>query len=284
MNSVDIKAEINRLKAKISASTDKDIVDALEYKLAALEAQLVAAEKDEKQDAILEAAVVESKLPEEEIEKLLRFGRMQLNQKKLKELGETVSKLEANAPDHPNVLELRAEILCEKKEFQKALQLLKRARKLAPKDAHLERRLAEVAIKASYSQNFDSMMMGELSDSPFLSKGDITAGATYATIYSVFFPGAGHIVIGQTGKGITMLILWLSCISYLVGTGSLQRGLVGLFARTSSGEVGMLAIGIGFIAVMIHMIAIFECAALSKRKSPGIRIEKPKPPVNLPFD
>ena len=71
MNSVDIKAEINRLKAKISASTDKDIVDALEYKLAALEAQLVAAEKDEKQDAILEAAVVESKLPEEEIEKLV---------------------------------------------------------------------------------------------------------------------------------------------------------------------------------------------------------------------
>jgi hypothetical protein len=49
----------------------------------------------------------------------------------------------------------------------------------------------------------------------------------------------------------------------------------------------MLIVGLGFVAAMDYLVALFECAALAKKgNNNGKRplVERPKPPVDLPFE
>lgn len=281
LKSTEIKTEIIRLEAKLSASDDKDIVDALKGKIALLNEDLSRAIESEKVPEISLSTPEPAKPKNDaELEKLLARARMYFTQKKWNDLESSLTNLESQSPDHPNVLELRAEWHLNRKENSKAFQLLKKARKLAPQDRNIEKRLAEVAIIADSAMNLDAMLRSG-SDSMLIGDGDLTAGATYATIYSVILPGSGHIVIGQSIKGFVMMFSWICCIVYLVIE---FRSKPGLLRGDGLSQIGMIPISVGFIAALIHMVSIFECAARAKTSSPKKRLDRPVPPSNLPFE
>lgn len=280
----ELKAEIARLSAKISASSDQDIVEALKFKKEALETELVEAIQKVEADEAIEVTVPDGapELPPAEIEKLIRAARAHFAADRKPALREALAELEKVAPNHIDVLELKADQLIAAKDFVSAVPVLKKARKLAPKSKSIEEKLAQASLKAAYAGSIESQLRAGLSDSPFIGEGDIKASATSATFVSLFLPGSGHIFIGQTVKGIVYLCFWLFSIIpllILVKNESERAGGARQF------DFSMPMIFLGFIAVMTYMIALFEIAAIAKRG--GGRREapsRPRPPVDLPFE
>ncbi len=281
----ELKAEIARLGAKISASSDHDIVEALKFKKDALEAELVEAIQKVEAEAAVEEVSAEPvvELAPAEVERLIRAARAHFAADRKPALREALAELEKAAPNHPDVLELKADQLMAAKDFVSAVPVLKKARKIAPKSKSIEEKLAQASLKAAYAGSIESQLRAGLSDSPFLGEGDIKASATSATFVSLFLPGSGHLFIGQTVKGIVYLCFWLLSIIpllILVKSESERAGGARQF------DFSMPMIFLGFIALMTYMIALFELGAIAKRGGAARREppSRPKPPVDLPFE
>ena len=141
----ELKAEIARLAAKISASSDHDIIDALKFKKDALEAELISTIQKVEEAAELEVTSTEPEieLPSAEVEKLIRTARAHFSAERKPALREALATLEKAAPNHPDVLELKADQLMLAKDFVSAVPVLKKARKIAPKSKSIEEKLAQ---------------------------------------------------------------------------------------------------------------------------------------------
>ena len=282
----DLKAEIARIQAKRSASSDKDIIEALQFKEEALADQLKVAlqELEEAKDLEAAEAAPEVELSPEEVQKDIRLARAHLAGDRRPAAREILTRLEKTAPNNVDVLELKADMLLLNKDVTNALPVLKKARKLAPKDVSIEKKLAEVAMRASTVGTFDDQMRG--GDSLLMiSQSDMKASATAATVCSVILPGLGHLVVGMTTKGIVYLSIWLITMvpfSILVG-----NQLNAIHGNIHNFNPSMTIIGLGFVGAMCYFVALFECAALGKSGGGGGKrppIDRPKPPVDLPFE
>jgi tetratricopeptide (TPR) repeat protein len=284
-SSLEIKSEINRIKAKLSASADKDIKEALQFRLDALEKELAQVLDAEEKEQVEEIVKVESANPTNsgQLEKDIRSAHLHIVAGRKQEAKTLLEKLSAESPNNAEVLELRADLLIINKNFEEATKLLKTARKLSPENKVIERKLAEAALKSTSFGSLEDQLRAAESDLPILGEGDITATATAATVLSLILPGSGHIVIRKMTKGMTYMITWLLLMGYLLWEGTIFKGLVGFIAGRDT-NFSMGPIFCAFIAVGIHLIAIMECAAISKRTGPRIIVEKPKPPVDLPFE
>ena len=279
----ELKAEIARLAAKISASSDHDIIDALKFKKDALEAELIGAIQKVEEAAELEVTSTEPEieLPSAEVEKLIRTARAHFSAERKPALREALATLEKAAPNHPDVLELKADQLMSAKDFVSAVPVLKKARKIAPKSKSIEEKLAQASLKAAYAGSIESQLRAGLSDSPFLNDGDMKASPTAATFASLFLPGAGHLFIGQTTKGVIYLCCWFLFMVplLLIFKGEFIR------SQGRNFELSMPMIFLGFLALMTYMLALFELASLAKRGGSKREVPiRPKPPVDLPFE
>lgn len=279
----EIKDEIQRLTAKLSASSDPDIREALSYRLKALTTQLEQLKAQE---------VKESKPPEviqqieplagEELEKQIRFAHAHLTGSRLDQAKSIVDLLEKSNPNDAQVLLLSADLKIAKKDLKGAQEVLKLARKLYPQSVEIDRKLGEVALSQVKTGSLEDQLRAAESDI-FIGDGDIAATATWATVISMILPGAGHIAIGKTVKGGIYMVSWMVIVGFLLWEGSLFKGFAKFMAAREA-NIPMIALMGGFLALGIHLVAIFECAALAKGNSGRRQIEKPKPPVDLPFE
>jgi len=282
---VDLKAEIARIKAKRSASSDKDIQEALQFKEEALAAQLKVAEGElatERETVVTEQATEE--IPQAEVEKLIRLARAHLAGDRKPAARDILEKLEKSSPNNVDVLELKADMLLLNRDVANAKPILQKALKLDPKNVNVEKKLAEVSFRYATIGSVDDQLRMGLTDSPFIGQGDMKASATAATVCSVFLPGLGHLVSGMTSKGIAYLSIWIVTLvpfSILVGN---QLKVINGNMHNFNPSMPMIALG--FVAAMDYFVALFECAALGKGAKMAKRpmIERPKPPVDLPFE
>jgi len=220
-----------------------------------------------------------------EIERQIRLARAHLAGDRKPAAREIMARLEKAAPNNVDVLELKADMLIASKDITNALPLLKKARKADPSNVTVEKKLAEVAMKAATLGSIDDQLrMGV--GSTLIAEGDMKATPTAATVCSVFLPGLGHLVVGMTTKGIVYLTIWILSVvplAWLMRT-ELQR----IHGNMNNFSPSMLIIGLFFVAAMCWFVALFECAALGKSNSMGTGkrklIEHPKPPVDLPFE
>lgn len=283
----ELKTEIARIQAKKSASSDKDIQEALLFKEESLTAQLKAAEQEleAEQEALVTAAGPAEELTPAEIEREIRLARAHIAGDRKPAAREILQRLEVAAPNDVDVLELKADLLLLNKDVTNALPILKKARKLDPKNVSIEKKLAEVAMRSSTVGSFDDQMRSNLGDT-FIGDGDMKASPTAATVCSVFLPGLGHFVTGMTTKGIVYVTIWiLTVVPFSIMAGNELKRING---NMHNFNPSMLMIGFGFIAAMDYLVALFECAALGKKgassNSKRPVVERPKPPVDLPFE
>ncbi len=281
---VDLKAELSRIKAKLSASSDRDIIEALQFKADALTDQIAAAVK-EVEAAEEAAALVEptEEIGVDEIERQIRLARAHIAGDRKPAARDIMARLEKAAPNNVDVLELKADMLIASKDIQNALPLLKKARKADPTNVTVEKKLAEVAMRSATMGSIDDQMRAGL-DGTLIAEGDMKATPTAATVCSVFLPGLGHLFVGMTTKGIVYITVWLLTIvplAYLM-QGELNR----IHGNMNNFSPSMIIIGLFFVAAMCWFVALFECAALGKKPGSSKRkqIEHPKPPVDLPFE
>lgn len=276
----DLKAEILRISAKLQATSDPDVAEALRFKLEALNTELQELEKAIEEEA---AAAIKEVQPKREatpaeIETLIRHARAHFSADRKPALRQALSELDEVAPNHPDVLELKADQMIAAKDFVHAKPILQQALKLAPKSKSIEEKLALVSLKSTFAGSLEDQLRMGLSDTPLLTDGDIKASPTAATIASALIPGAGHLFLGMSSKAAAYMIFWFgSMIPLILLIKSTTDRLKGF-------ELTMPMIFLAFIGLMTYMLALFECASVGKRQGKRKAIERPKPPVDLPFE
>lgn len=102
-----------------------------------------------------------------------------------------------------------------------------------------------------------------------------------ATMLSVLLPGLGQIVMGQTRKGVLVMVTWALAIIMINLMPGGFNGLMSLFGASRE-EFNPSVLLPCFVAVAAHMGSIFDAASQAKRAQP-VRIERPVPPVDKPF-
>ena len=280
----ELKTEHARIKAKLSASSDPDIVEALQFKVDALTEQIDATTKEmelaEEEDKRFEPA---EQISTDDIERQIRLARAHIAGDRKPAARDILARLELSVPNNVDVLELKADMLIASKDMTNALPLLKKARKADPTNVTVEKKLAEVAMRAATMGSIDDQLRYGLSGT-LIAEGDMKATPTVATVCSLFLPGLGHLFVGMTTKGIVYIIVWVISVvplTYLVIT-ELNR----IRGNMNNFNPSLLIVGLFFVAAMCWFVALFECAALGKKPGSGKRkvIEHPKPPVDLPFE
>lgn len=323
----ELEAEAARVQAKLWASSDQDIVDALKLKLDALQSQIsnlkdelaaTKAEQEKQQEAVLAAQAEERRKQEaaaksfrdftpaekDAYERLYRIARAELTAGKKDAAKGRLRELRLMVADHPEVDEFEGDLALLEGNAEAAISSFKRALEVNPANYALERKLGEVVLRVKSGLTIDDQMRANLSDSPFLSESDIQAGSTPALVYTLFLPGMGHITLARTKKGLTILTVWLIAVfmvfllredlANLIGAGRVPGAPdSGKPIDTSGAEQVLFSIRTGtafvllplFTAIITHLVALIEIAQMASQKpKQKIEVERPKPPVNLPFE
>ncbi len=229
---------------------------------------------------------VEPPTPEQMVEadRLIQLARVEKMRGNAARSTEILEQASAVAPGAPSVLEMLGDDLAERKRFREARDAYGTAVKLDPKNVGLETKYAEMVLRGGTNRTADEMLRMGYSDSPFLTPDDHVANANVATILNLFVPGIGQIVMGRTVSGIVILAVWLVCVGFLVAfrqdLGQLFKSMAGGSSQISGSVIAPLLLG-----GAVHLGAILNAASIAKAGGASRqRVEKPTPPVNLPFE
>ena len=209
-------------------------------------------------------------------EKFIReahIASMRGDRAKAKEL---LDEAEKAAPHSATVLVALGDAAIERHNQKEALRLYDLAKAAEPGNVAIERKHAETAFRISQGTIFDPTIG---------SQGvEAVASAKAAVVLSVFLPGLGQMVTGEVAKGIAMMVAWAGgwVWALLLGFNGLF-GMIGLRASKEANPTVLLPLA---IAILSHMIAIFDAAAKAKTAERR-KILRPPPPdegKNLPFE
>ncbi len=210
----------------------------------------------------------------EDAERLLRQARLAQTRGQRQSAADLYRQAAAAAPADPSLLAAAGEGLLELRRTQEAKQLLERAKGLAPDDPSVERAYAK-AVLAAAEGDWAGFSQG--------AAGIDYASAKSATILTLLLPGLGQLVVGQASKGAMLLAGWLVCLVVAVlipnGLGGLARMMLGQLSAPVNMLV-LLPLGGMFV---FWLSAVYDMNAQAKKAKPG-RPERPKPPVDLPFE
>ncbi len=284
----EARAEYGRLRLKRKESTDKDVQSALDMRLKQLE--------DEFGDSLKLNAVIPSapKLTFSEDltppdPKILRETDMLLaraNHSRLKgdkSLAERLVK-EAfeKAPNSVAVLEVMGDDYLEKRMFDYAKETFARAKLLDPKNANIERKFGTAVLRKFNAGSLDDQMRNGLSDGILLNSEDQVAGSASAVFLSAFLPGLGHLILGRSATGLSIMAGWIVCSIWFLFR---YKDFVGLI-QAALGKGGSIEMGV--LVPLFLMVCIWIATLKSLTGSPKSdsrkKIDHPRPPVDLPFE
>lgn len=177
----------------------------------------------------------------------------------------------ALAPNAPSVLQAIGDAHVEAKRWIEARDAYGKAIRLEPGNVALERKHASVVFQIAQAQ------LGSTASS---SSFDSMASARAAALYSLLLPGLGHVLSGYPGVGFGIMGAWVVSVVafFLTGPG---RFVEWAFGRGT--DFSVLTFVFAIVALSIH---IGSASVLAKEaKSAAKRsVERPRPPVDLPFE
>jgi len=279
------QAEVDRLRQKQSELKDQDLVLALQDRIDSLEAEILRNRKPEPEPV----PVAPTPTTPDQVRKadnLIRESRVEKMRGNKARATTLLQEAAAAAPSSATVLEALGDDLVERKQYKSALDAYKNASALAKGNVGIERKVAVTALKVSGIGSIEDQLRRDLSDSPFLAADDSLASVGVARILSAIIPGSGQIVLGRTGQGITILLLWLICIAGIVvmknDFSALVRMLFGLKGDHHPNLVVLLPI---FGTLVMYFVSLGTMrgggGGGGRPKGP---IDRMPPPVNLPFE
>lgn len=276
----EIESQIGKLAVELARAKEPVVREALEAKIASLTAELPAPVEPEP-----EPGPARDLTPDERRKFDLEIQRARLmvgrGERDPAEAG--VKSLAAEYGEQPEILELRGDLAMGRKRVADARAFYDLARKLRPKDAALERKYADAVFGATGIGSLEDQLRASESSTPLLDV-DASARGGIATALSLFVPGLGQWVLGRQIKGIVFFSIWGVATLYVLAHGKM---IPGLFRTIGFGHGGEDPSGLFVLALLVAAGAAFgaviDCAAMAKR-APKITTERPKPPVDLPFE
>lgn len=110
------------------------------------------------------------------------------------------------------------------------------------------------------------------------------ASSKTAALLSVFIPGLGNIVLGQTQKGATMLAVWIAGWAWAAVTPNGLSGIPHLLGfKANVDRFNAIVLVPLAMVVMSWLWAVFSTAGHAKNFAPK-KIERPAPPGEGSFD
>jgi len=207
----------------------------------------------------------------EAAERLIQQARVEQMRNNAVRVRELLEEAQHTAPNSPGVLEMLGDDYAQRKQYSKAIAAYKRAVTIDPKNVQVERKLATVALNLEGSAGMTPM---DDSAIPMASR-------NAALLISILLPGLGHIVVGQTKKGILILSAWCVCLAWtiLMGADVAKLGSVLTGGKQQASYLVLIPI-VGMLGLFIATLADFKKPAETYRKP----VDRPAPPVNLPFE
>jgi tetratricopeptide (TPR) repeat protein len=286
-NEADADAELGRLRAKQAAIDDEDIRLALQARIDSLESQLIASKHPTPAapDPKPEAEPIPVTTPEQarQADQLIRQSKVEKMRNNSQRALTLMKEAAAIAPASPTVLEAFADDLMERRQYKDALATYKQALVVDPRNVGLETKYAKTALRLSGSGlSFDQQLRAGLNDSLVLTGDDAVASVVSARFLNAFAPGVGHMVLGRFWTGVSILICYMIAVGWIVLMRNDVSGIVQMVAGKSAHPNLVVLIPL-FVAIVIWM---GTQAALSSgdRSHARVKMERPKPPVDLPFE
>lgn len=212
----------------------------------------------------------------EEAERLVRQAHLAKSRQEHTKALELLKQAEQLAPESVTVLVELGDGYAAKNRWKEAQAAYGRATRLDPKNVAIERKYAEAVLKANLPIE---VLYG-------MSKGnaeDQIANANVAALISFLLPGAGQLVLGSPYKGIFFMAVWL--VSWIVAV-LIPKGISGLVAIASNqpkAEANMAVLLPIAIAFLMNLTAMYDAKAAGSQAKRQ-KVERPKPPVDLPFE
>jgi len=300
----DLRKELTRLREKRLKATDKSIISVLDMRINQIETEVPelanAGYAEDQEKLAREAKAAAKKLEEEEIqrilslpkpskaemdeaEKFIRQARLEKQRGNKQAVTEALTKATKIAPGSPLVMEAMADDLLERKQFKQAKLLLKQATTLDPKNVGLERKYAELVLRGSGNYSIENQL--RYGDDLLLSGEDQVAGVWAARLLSAFVPGVGQMVLGRTVKGICLFLGYVVCFAVIVvWQDSFKEFLTGLYKpHAHSGNIMMVVPLLISIAIWIYAMVDLG-GQKAKTVARQHKVDRPAPPVDLPFE
>jgi hypothetical protein len=160
---------------------------------------------------------------------------------------------------------------------QPAVDTYAKALTLSNGDPGIERKYAAAIARSKGALTLEEALQLKAEGSLFSTSE--AASNRSAAIISFFLPGVGQIVLGQYGRGLAFLIAWLFFIGFAFS----------VFNRLKPGDsIGPMVIIPMAAALAIQIAAAWACKKDDSEKLVGTvrkgQVERPKPPVDLPFE
>jgi tetratricopeptide (TPR) repeat protein len=212
---------------------------------------------------------------QEEADKLVQRAMLEKRRGNNQAANDLLRQASETAPGSATVLEALGDDYLERKNYGKAHETYRLARRADPKNASIEKKYAELSMHVRGNMSMDEHLMMALADSTFINPEEAMASPKIATLLSVFIPGAGQFALGYTKKAFVFLGIFLaSAIMFVAVTHFLKepRGLHPLAYLP-------LAVGIA-----TWLGSVMDCTSTGKKIDRGNRPNRPPPPVNLPFE
>jgi hypothetical protein len=285
-----LEQELKRVRVKLVASDDRDIRQALQFRVEGLEAKIaelraLAKAKEETAAPELES---DEQLPEatpDQIRKaddLIRQARVEKMRKNGTRAAILMKEAGAIAPTSPAVLEVLGDELIEQKKYKDARDIYARALRFAKNNVELEKKHALAALRAKGMSSFDAAMRSNGSDPLFLTSEDSLASGSGALWLNAFMPGVGHLAVGKTATGIALIV---SVVVWVIWLKLMDKDLVGLFSMVKGvpSHPNLLVLVPLFGMVVTYIIG-FTSLGVQPKLKPSRSTPHPQPPMDLPFE
>jgi tetratricopeptide (TPR) repeat protein len=224
--------------------------------------------------------VLEPSTPEqvEKAEQLIRQAKLATMRKQSTVARKLLDEAIEAAPRSAPVLEAVADDMMERKQLKVAMETYKAALDLDPTNVTIERKYAEAVLAVKGFGDPMSMLEGG-GHGP--SAEHYGKGST-AAIVNVFLPGAGHFMIGETGKGIAFLALSILGYTLAAVLPNGVRNLLIMLAGKNT-EINGLAVAFLLLGIVTHMFAFFDAVVYAKRYKPR-KVVRPMPLIDKDYE
>ncbi|MHB8635089.1 MAG: hypothetical protein ACYC96_01295 [Fimbriimonadaceae bacterium] len=274
-----IELELKRLRAKHDAVGDADLQSALALSIEGLKARLKQLEVyiASEPEVLPEPPTPEQK---EAADKLVQQARVEKMRGNARGVADLLAEASQVAPGSAEVLELLADEFAEQRKFEEAIATYDKARKLDPKNVNVDRKHANLVFHAKAVGASAAMSIAEHEA--------LATDGNKASLFSVVLPGAGQFVLGKYGNGSFYFGLWASMIIWLLLKKADVLGLlsaIGIHAKGANAQFNVvIAVPIA-VAAITHVASVLNCRSAGRHgMRPKVKIDRPAPPVNLPFE
>jgi len=166
-------------------------------------------------------------------------------------------------------LEMLGDLLLDKGSTENALETYRKALALAPEKASLEEKVARVVLLRAEEER--ERLEAQLLLTNPRKKGQARRNTLAAILLSVLWPGAGHLFLGQTRKGLFLIAIWAV---FLLSGSVLEftKMLIGFAGLLPRGEqVNDVLAGFGIMGLLDWLYGLIDVTAASGqgRKSAG---------------